>query len=64
MRFPIDVVMLSRGSTVVELRESVRPFSIVWPNLRATSVLELPVNTIANSRTECGDLLQIEMGEN
>jgi len=63
MRFPIDVVMLSRASTVVGLRESVRPFSIVWPNLRARSVLELPADTIARTRTVCGDLLEIEIGE-
>ena len=63
MRFPIDVVMLSRSSSVVELRKAVRPFSIVWPNFRARSILELPLHTIANTRTECGDWLQIETVE-
>lgn len=62
MRFAIDVVMLSRDTAVVGVCESVRPFSIIWPNLRAKSVLELPADTIARTRTESGDLLQIEIG--
>lgn len=63
MHFPIDVVMLSRHFVVVALRESVRPFSLVWPNFRAKSILELPADTIAATRTERGDLLQIEIAE-
>jgi len=62
MRFPIDVVMLSQNAAVVGLRESLPPFSIVWPDLRAKSVLELPADTIARTSTEPGDLLQIEFG--
>lgn len=61
MRFPIDVVMLSRNATVVEVCEGVRPFSVIWPNLGAQSVLELPANTVATSSTAAGDLLQIEI---
>lgn len=63
MRFPIDVVMLSRNATVVKVCAGVRPFSIVWPNLRAESVLELPANTIAKSCTAAGDLLQIDIAK-
>ncbi len=61
MRFPIDVVMLSKDSTVVEIHESVRSFSIVWPNFRAKSILELPAETIARTATEPGDVLQVEI---
>lgn len=61
MRFPIDVILLSRNSTVVEVHESVRSFSIVWPNFRAQSVLELPAETIARTATEPGDVLRIEV---
>jgi uncharacterized membrane protein (UPF0127 family) len=62
MRFPIDVVMLGRNAMVVGICESVRPFSIVWPNLHAKSILELPADTIAKSGTGAGDLLQIDIG--
>lgn len=63
MRFPIDVVMLGGNARVVEVREAVPPFSIVWPKLHAKSILELPAETIAQTRTEAGDLLQIEIGD-
>jgi hypothetical protein len=41
----------------------VRPFRIVWPKLRAESVIELPAHTIFRSRTEVGDQLVIERYE-
>lgn len=61
MRFPIDVILLSRIATVVGVRQSVQPFSVVWPNFRAKSVLELPADTVASSRTGVGDLIEIEI---
>lgn len=61
MLFPIDIVLLNANSTVVEVHESVRSFSIVWPNFRAKSVLELPADTIARTATEPGDVLEIEI---
>lgn len=61
MRFAIDVVMLSRDATVVKVWAGVRPYSVVWPNLRTQSVLELPANAIAKSSTAAGDLLKIEI---
>ena len=50
MRFPIDVVMLSRNATVVKVCAGVRPYSVVWPNFQAQSILELPVNAIAKKQ--------------
>jgi uncharacterized membrane protein (UPF0127 family) len=41
MRFPIDVVFLDRGNTVVAVREDVRPWRLAWTR-RARAVLELP----------------------
>jgi hypothetical protein len=63
MRFPIDVVMLSRNATVVKVWAGVRPYSVVWPNFRAQSVLELPADAIAKSSTVAGDLLKIEIAQ-
>ena len=62
MRFPIDVVMLSHSGRVLGVRHSLRPCSILWPNLRVKSILELPADTIARSRTASGDLLRMEIG--
>jgi uncharacterized protein len=59
MLFPIDVVLMDRNARVVGLRERVAPFSILWPNVRAKSVLELPAQTISATSTRLGDQLQI-----
>jgi len=63
MLFTFDLVLVDQNFKVVGLRELIRPFRITWPNLRAESVLELPVHTIFKSRTEVGDQLVIERYE-
>jgi uncharacterized protein len=63
MLFAIDVVMLSRNATVVKAWPGVRPYSVVWPNFQAQSVLELPADAIAKSNTAAGDLLKIEIAQ-
>ena len=57
MRFPVDVVFLGRDGRVQDLCESLPPFRLTWPRWKAQSVLELPVHSIRNSRTEVGDQL-------
>jgi len=61
MRFPIDVVLLGKDATILGLRKSVAPYSIVWASRRIRSILELPSETISTSRSESGDVLQIEV---
>lgn len=63
MLFSFDLVMIDKDFRVVNVREMVRPFRIVWPKLRAESVLELPQHTIFRSRTEIGDQLVIDRYE-
>ena len=63
MLFSFDLVMVDKHFRVVNVREMVRPFRIVWPKLRAESVLELPLHTIYRSRTEIGDQLVIDRYE-
>jgi uncharacterized membrane protein (UPF0127 family) len=60
MLFSFDLVMLDKDFKVVGLKELVRPFTIVWPNFRAESVIELPAHAIFKSKTEIGDELVIE----
>ncbi len=59
MRFSIDVVFLDREFRVQDVCTSVRPFRLVWPRWKARSVLEVPCDTIQESRTEVGDELLI-----
>ena len=63
MLFAFDVVLIDRDFKVVGLREMVRPFSVMRPNFRAESVIELPAHSILKSRTELGDQMLIERYE-
>jgi len=63
MLFTFDVVLIDKDLKVVGLRDRVHPFSVMLPNFRAESVLELPAYTISNSRTQVGDQLKIERYE-
>jgi hypothetical protein len=58
MKFPIDLIYLDRKLRVKKIRHGVRAWRISGC-LSAHSVLELPVGTIRDSRTECGDSLEI-----
>ena len=63
MLFSFDLVMIDKDFRVVNVKEMVQPVRIVWPKLRAESVIELPAHTIFRSRTEVGDQLIIERYE-
>ena len=63
MLFSIDVILLDRNLKVVGLYEMLRPFSIMRPNFRAESVIELPPHTIFKSGTAVGDQLVIDRYE-
>ncbi|HUK17536.1 MAG TPA: DUF192 domain-containing protein [Bryobacteraceae bacterium] len=60
MRFAIDVVYLDRDKVVVHLEPNLQPWRLAPVRLRATSVLELPDNTLRSTSTAVGD--QIEIG--
>jgi uncharacterized protein len=59
MNFPLDLLYLDSVSTVVHLRESVKPWRFAPVNFRAASVLELPAGTIQKSGTLIGDKIEI-----
>jgi uncharacterized protein len=63
MLFSFDVVMIDKNYRVVSVKELVKPFRIIFPKLRAESVIELPAHTIFRSRTEVGDELIIDRYE-
>jgi uncharacterized protein len=58
MQFPIDLVYLDRKLRVKKIQNSVGPWR-VSACLSAHSIIELPAGTIRNTRTECGDILEI-----
>ncbi|HYM77294.1 MAG TPA: DUF192 domain-containing protein [Candidatus Dormibacteraeota bacterium] len=59
MGFPIDVVYLDRALTVLDIRPDVRPWRLTPVLRRATSVLELPCGTAAETKTAVGDRIEI-----
>jgi len=63
MKFPIDVVFLSKDQRVVGLASGLAPYRISSVHFRSYSVLELPNGTIRKSRTELGDQLEVSLAE-
>jgi uncharacterized protein len=63
MRFPIDVIYLDGNKTVVHLEENLKPWRVAPVRLRATSVLELPGNTLSSTHTAVGDEIEIALGQ-
>lgn len=59
MRFPIDVVFLSRDRTVVGVRHRLRPWRYAGAR-RAVAALELPAGRVAEVGVEPGDVLVFE----
>jgi uncharacterized protein len=63
MTFPIDVIYLDRDGTVVHLERNLQPWRFAPIRLQATSVLELPINSITETETALGDRIEIKMKE-
>ena len=59
MLYALDLIFLDRQYKVVDVVENIRPFRISKINLKAHSVLELPVETVRESETQVGDQLEI-----
>lgn len=53
--FPIDIIFLDKNKQIVELKESLRPFSFYTPKLKAMYVIELPGGTINRTKSKIGD---------
>jgi len=64
MGFPIDVVYLDHQMTVIHVQSQLRPWRFAPVRARATSVLELPCHTAAQTGTVVGDRIEITIKEN
>ena len=62
MKFPIDVVFLSKKKKILKIRSKM-PRSRIALSLLAHSVLELPAGTCEATGTVAGDQLQFEKYE-
>jgi uncharacterized membrane protein (UPF0127 family) len=61
MGFPIDVVYLDREMTVIHVQSELQPWRIAPVRRKATSVLELPSHTAAQTKTMVGDRIEITL---
>jgi uncharacterized protein len=59
MNFPIDVIYLDTANLVVHVEENLKPWRLGRVDLRAHSVLELPVSTVRSTGTTIGDEIEI-----
>lgn len=59
MGFAIDVLYLDRDMSVIYVQAELRPWRIAPVRRQAVSVLELPSHTIAATKTEIGDTIDI-----
>lgn len=64
MGFPIDVVYLDKGLTVIDVQSDVPPWRFTPVRTQAASVLELPRCTATETRTAVGDKIQITIEKN
>jgi uncharacterized membrane protein (UPF0127 family) len=61
MGFPIDVVYLNDAMTVIHIQDDLQPWRFAPVRTQASSVLELPCRTAAETRTAVGDKIQITL---
>jgi uncharacterized membrane protein (UPF0127 family) len=61
MRFPVDVIFLTRDQRVIRVIPALPPWRVTRLYPQAVTVLELPGGTLAQSGTQQGDALQIEV---
>jgi len=61
MKFPIDIVFVSKGGRVLKIRSSV-PAWRMTASLRAFAVLELAAGSLDSSDTKVGDQLIVSSG--
>jgi uncharacterized protein len=63
MGFPIDVVYLDHEMTVVHVQNQLQPWRFAPVRAQATSVLELPCRTAAETGTVVGDRIEITINK-
>jgi uncharacterized membrane protein (UPF0127 family) len=59
MGFPIDVVYLDDQMRVIHVQPELQPWRFAPVRRKATSVLELPTRTAAQTKTAVGDTIDI-----
>lgn len=64
MGFPIDVVYLNDAMTVIHIQGDLQPWRFAPVRTQASSLLELPCRTAAETQTVVGDKIEITIQKN
>ena len=56
--YPIDVLFLGKNKVVVEIKESLMPFTVYTPKNKAKYIIELPQGTIKKTKTVLRDKIK------
>jgi uncharacterized protein len=63
MSFPIDVIYLDHTLKVIDIQQNVRPWRFAPIRRHASSVLELPCQTVVQTKTDIGDTMEITLSK-
>jgi uncharacterized membrane protein (UPF0127 family) len=58
MKFPIDIIVCDKNNRIVFLKEDVKPYKIIFWNIKFDKVVELPAGSLLKSNTQRGDILE------
>jgi len=59
MKMPVDIIFINSQGIVVTIYKELPPFCFADTNNEAVSAIELPAQTIKNSKTQVGDRLRL-----
>ena len=63
MSFPIDVIYLDHTLKVIDIQQNVKPWRFAPVRRQASSVLELPCQTVMETKTNIGDTMEITLSK-
>ena len=59
MRFPIDVAFTDKKNQIIKIYHSLSPWRLTGVSLNSALCLELPPGTLAATRSQIGDTIQL-----
>jgi uncharacterized protein len=63
MSFPIDVIYLDHALKVIDIQQNLKPWRFTPIRSKASSVLELPCQTVVRTKTDIGDTMEITLSK-
>jgi uncharacterized membrane protein (UPF0127 family) len=63
MSFPIDAMYLDHTLKVIDIQQNVKPWRFAPIRRQASSVLELPCQTVMETKTNIGDTMEITLSK-